>query len=484
MVSQKRRKSGPGSPSTPKPRSTPTPEDDGDVSCGDDDVTQLAAAHAWASSEFDSPFDLAGIPDALQDRLVAAAPVLRGRFAEYDHVFFRDVVGLCDQGPMVDDVCKAYPQITEAAVKQVWRVGAQPNRFEVANCTDKEQAQKFLQFNYKVYGNRPDNFYFAMRFLKAAFATFVHGFQVNWVAEASCRRSKRLAMAPKNPLKLGPVALRRQIEGLCLIIKELTDDAPAHRSMPASVRAAQQLVDDAVESEAKASAALQAIKRRHAEAERSLMKTTVHDIGRVEAEHGDAIRELQRVFRSGTPNQYKEQAEAARVLSVKLTQMHEEHMLGRDTLNSLTQANGPLDHAKEAHGKAQDVLGEAVMELWNAQRQNLILRPRPVFKYPSDQSVPDIEVPPLPETCPLCSKGFVAKAAILGACNCLFHPVCVAEMVDAAPAYVCPSCNLTMDPAWVAQFNGKVHVFQDPEIEATHQKLKDIAVLCSQYMQI
>ena len=472
---QKRHKSGHSSPSLPKLRSTPTAEDDGDVSWGEDEVTQLTAAYDWACSEFDSPFDLAGIPDAVQERLVAAAPVLRGRFAEYDHVFFRDIVGLCDQGPMVDDVSKVYPQITEAAVKQVWRVGAQPNRFEVANCTDKEQAQMFLQFNYKVYGNRPDNFYFAMRFLKAALATFVHGFQVNWVAEAECRRSKRLATAPKNPMKLGPVALRQQIEGLCGIVKELTNGAPAHRPLLASVRAAQKLVDDAVESEAKTSAALQAITRRQAEAERSLMKTTVHDIGRVEAEHGDAVRELQRLFRSGTSIQYKEQAEAARVLSVKLTQMQEEHMLARDTLNALMQAHGPVDHAKEAHGKAQDVLREAVMELWNAKRQNLILRPRPVFKYPSDQSVPRIEVPLLPEICPLCNKGFVAKAAILGACNCLFHPVCVAEMIDAAPAYLCPSCDLTMDPAWVAQFNGKVHVIQDPEIEATHQKLQDIA---------
>lgn len=476
MVYHKKRKSGQGSPSTPKLRNTPTVEDDEDARSGDDEVEGLAAAYDWASSEFDAPFDLTGIPDAVQDKLLAAAPVLRGRNAVYEHSFFRDVVGLCDRGPLVDDVGKAYPQITEASVKQVWRIGAQPNRFEVAKCADRDQAHLFLQFNYKVYGNRPDNFYFAMRFLKAAFATFVHGFDVNWVAEAERRRSKRLATATKNPMKLGPVALRRQIEGLCGILKEVTTGAPAHRSVPASVVAAQKMVDDAVECEAKASVVLQEISRRQDDATRSLMKITIDDIGRVEAEHTDAVKELQRVFRTGTSVQYKEQADAARVLSVKLTQMQEEHMLARDTVNALTQANGPVEHAKAEHSKAQDMVKEAQVELWSAKRENLILRPRPVFKFPFNQSVPPISSPILPEICPLCDRGFVAKAAILGPCNCLFHAVCIAEMVDAAPAYICPTCEVRMDPAWIAQFNGKVTEIQDDEIEATHRKLEDVAM--------
>lgn len=78
-------------------------------------------------------------------------------------------MGLCDNGPMVDDVSKAYPQILEGDIKEVWRSGSQANRYEIANCTNKEQARLFSKHNYQVYGNCP-----AMRFLKASYATFVH----------------------------------------------------------------------------------------------------------------------------------------------------------------------------------------------------------------------------------------------------------------------------------------------------------------------
>ena len=131
----------------------------------------------------------------------------------------------------VDDVGKAYPQITEASVKQVWRISAaaEPIRGRKLR-SSRDQANLFLQFNYTVYGNRPDNFYFAMQFLKAAFATFVHGFDVNWVGEAEDVVRSAWRQATKNPMKLGPVALRRQIEGLCGILKEVTTGAPTHRS--------------------------------------------------------------------------------------------------------------------------------------------------------------------------------------------------------------------------------------------------------------
>ena len=56
---------------------------------------------------------------------------------------FCDIVGICDQGPLVDDVSKSYPQITEVAVKHVWKVGALLNWFEVANYIDKEQTLLF-----------------------------------------------------------------------------------------------------------------------------------------------------------------------------------------------------------------------------------------------------------------------------------------------------------------------------------------------------
>lgn len=184
----------------------------------DVDSPEMATAYEVGNSEFDAPFDLKVIPEALRDRMVAAAPMLLGRDAEYDDKFFHEKVGLCDRGPTVDEVPKVYPEILEFDIKKVWRPGGQPNWYEIANCTDKDQARIFSQHNYQVYGNRPDNAYFAMRYLKAAYATFVHEKNVNWVAEAQVRRNKRLATAAKNPKKLGPVALRRQVEGLCEIM--------------------------------------------------------------------------------------------------------------------------------------------------------------------------------------------------------------------------------------------------------------------------
>lgn len=190
MVQQKKRKSGQSSSPAKKEKAAANPAvvpDSGDEEHGggqvleqlDIDPAAIAQAHDVGNSEFDLPFDLDGIPEEVKAKLLAAAPVLRGRDAEYDDAFFHEKVGLCDRGPMVDEVPKVYPEILDDDIKQVWRAGAHPNRYEIAQCTDKELAKLFSQHNYRVYGNRLDNAYFAMRFLKASYATFVHGKDVN-----------------------------------------------------------------------------------------------------------------------------------------------------------------------------------------------------------------------------------------------------------------------------------------------------------------
>ena len=71
------------------------------------------------------------------------------------------------------------------------------------------------------------------------------------------------------------------------------------------------MVDDAVECEAKASVVLQEISRRQDDATRSLMKITIDDIGRArEAEHTDAVKELNVCSRTGPSVQCQEQAHA------------------------------------------------------------------------------------------------------------------------------------------------------------------------------
>lgn len=141
---QKKRKSQPHSPPNRK-CSKPAPVDVSDSSSGeraaspqlpDVDLAEVAAAYEVGNSEFDAPFELKAIPEALRNRMFKAAPMLLGRDAEYDDTFFQEQVGLCDRGPTVDEVPKVYPKIMESDIKQVWRPGVQPNRYEIANCTN------------------------------------------------------------------------------------------------------------------------------------------------------------------------------------------------------------------------------------------------------------------------------------------------------------------------------------------------------------
>lgn len=266
----------------------------------DVESVEVPPAFEVGNSEFDAAFDLEAIPLALRERMVAAAPMLLGRNAEYDNMFFHDKVGLCDRGPTVDDVSKVYPHILESNIKKVWRPGSQLNRFEIANCLDKEQAQLFSQHNYRVYGNCPDNAYFAMRFLKAAYATFVHGLDVNWVAEATVRRSKRFATALKNPKKLGPVALRRQVEGLCELMASVASGTPERQIMPRSADRALTEVVAARATATLAQTALETLQRDQNSALGIVNAFTDAEYSRLELECNAANTKLSRLFREGT----------------------------------------------------------------------------------------------------------------------------------------------------------------------------------------
>ena len=199
--------------------------------------TEEPIARGFSTDEFDEPFDLAGIRSDLRERMVAAAPLLLGREAWYEPEFFCTHVGLYGEGPLVKHVSKVYSFITDKEVTDVWRRGSQPNRYEFARCTDLTQRKQFQQQYYKVYGNQPDNGYYSLRFLKACYATFVYQLSVNWRAEAMSRLAHRLKNQHRNPRKLGPVATRCQIEGLCKIIKQLscTNNEVGDSLLPASI---------------------------------------------------------------------------------------------------------------------------------------------------------------------------------------------------------------------------------------------------------
>ena len=162
-----------------------------------------------------------------------------------------------------------------------------------------------------------------MRFLKAAYATFVYGEEVNWVAEVQVRHTKRLAMAIRNPRKLRPVALRYQVQGLYKIIANLANRLLAHCRMSRSVYAAQKEVDAARVAKALVGKALRPIKRKHADAMELMAVHSNEEYARLEAESNAANLEQKRLFCEGMPSEYKAQVEVARTLSEQLTEMQE-----------------------------------------------------------------------------------------------------------------------------------------------------------------
>ena len=101
--------------------------------------------------EFENPMDLSTIPMKLRPCLTAAAPVLLGREAVYLDDFFREVAGLCDRGMSLKELEEA-GTIADSEIEAVWRHGKYPQRYEISNCRNKEQAALFVEHNVKVFG--------------------------------------------------------------------------------------------------------------------------------------------------------------------------------------------------------------------------------------------------------------------------------------------------------------------------------------------
>ena len=482
IVQQRKRKSRCGNtPTSARERHHPVQSDYNDegegsgthTSQAEAELAEVDLAYEVGNSEWDAPFDLGGIPATLQSSMLAVAPALASREAEYKDEFFTDQVGLCDRGAMVDDVGKIYPQVLESDIKEIWRPGILQNRYELVNCTSKSQSRQFSKLCYQVYGHRLDNAYFAMRFLKAATAMFVHALEVNWVAEAQGRRCRRIATATKNPSKLGPVALRCQIEGLCGIIKELSTGQSLTRGLQESVTAAQRALTEATAAADAAAEVLRALQKERDSAAAVLERCSEEDMAKAESESNAALVEQKRLFLNGTPSEYKAQVEVVRASSEKVAMLQEDVMTARFTMQSLAKESGPLSIAVADHKKTMAAHAEAEAALKKAKQENLILRPRVVFPYAPRQSLPPIGtgMGQLNEWCSVCSKGFVARAAILGSCGCLFHHVCVAEMIESSH-YCCPYCNTDLDAEWVKQWDGKLSADQDRMVGLTVEMVR------------
>ena len=94
--------------------------------------------------------------------------------------FFTYIVGLCNQRPLVRDVSKYYNLIIQDKVKDVWKEGVKSGCYILVRCKNEEQLKMFGQQYFKVYGNKFDNYYYLLRYLKACYATFIHNKSINW----------------------------------------------------------------------------------------------------------------------------------------------------------------------------------------------------------------------------------------------------------------------------------------------------------------
>ena len=432
------------------------------------------------TEEFSDPFDLADFEEGLRERMVVAAPMLMGRDAEYGSDFFTKVVGLCDKGPNLKDVVKCYSFISDEEIGAVWKTGVQKGRYEFSRCEDDGQLKAFGQQYFKVYGNRPHNNYFCLRFLRACFATFVYGKQVNWCAEALDRHHMRQKSAFRNPSKLGPVATRCQVEGLCRIIKELSLSG-------ATVALPNQQGRDlktALEMEQQKMIAVQSVEDRLHEIRQrynaSLQRMRGDSLEILEEDLNEKyslkLKEARQILRrEGATVLYKETIAESEELYKDLAYMRDVDAQNRQNVVELE-----LQMGTEAKVLAdiKEELELCKKEVKAAREQMLILRTPRVFEYPEIQSIPPTGYPGK-DACAYCGLGFIWKAAILSSCGCFLHPPCAAEMI-LLQSYRCLICKdillasspLHLSEPWIAQFGGELNSQQQVECTSFTAVLK------------
>ena len=431
-----------------------------------------SSERVFSTEEFADPFELGDIVDEVRQRMVVAAPMLMGREAEYGKEFFINVVGLSDQGPLLRDVSKCYSFISDDEVTSVWKEGSK-GRYDFSRCEDAEQLKQFGKQYFKVYGNRPHNNYFCLRFLKACFATFVYGKPVNWCAEALDRHEARLKNAWRNPTKLGPVATRCQIEGLITIVKDLCGtgwgrvepDLPI-RELQAALDVEQQKSDTVKEVEDR----LQQLRQRYnSSLERISAESSEIAEEDLNSKYVSKLKEARLILRTeGASRLYQKTIQESEALSKELADMREADAQIRENVVQLELLMGNEARALEVANEELQISRAAVSA---SRGQVLTIKTPRVFQYPEHQSIPPLGYPGK-EGCAYCGLGFIWKAAILSSCGCFVHPPCAAEMVS-CQNYRCKICKdllLASSPIhlaepWVAQFGGALNSQQ--EIECT-----------------
>lgn len=144
----------------------------------------------------------------------------------------------------------------------------------------------------------------------------------------------------------------------------------------------------------------------------------------------------------------------------------------QDTIKEV--GDGELPQVTGYLGVLNTKVAEAETTLKKIREANLVLRPRPVFKYLAGKSVPSLNITFVTPYCPCCpGLGFVASASINASCGCMFHLHCMAGLFQKLEL-TCPRCKVDFDGAWVAQFGGPLTEEMERSVSSTNLELSKL----------
>jgi hypothetical protein len=165
-------------------------------------------------SPWENPFDLGGLPAKIVDECGKVAPFLLGRTgATYDSEFFHNVLGLNNSGLSEKD-------LTDITIPrewlQSWPASAE-GRYNFNDCKDPKLKNGAREMYIQVYGAPPNNGGVSSTFLQGVYM-FQEEADVNWAEWVAKIHGGRMKNAGRNPNKLTPPALRKQIQGILTVL--------------------------------------------------------------------------------------------------------------------------------------------------------------------------------------------------------------------------------------------------------------------------
>lgn len=425
------------------------------------------------SYEWETPFNLDGIPQKLCERLQTKAPLLLGRDdARYPPTFFVEAFGLSNEGPMPNKVTEA--MVPRSWYDQIWPPGdgANKNRHYFRDCCDEVALKKYNQCYMEVYGEAPDNKAFSQSFLRACIYHFKEGHPVNWAGAAAQILEERFQHANLNPLKLRPPALRYQVERILKEVAQFLKDGGCDTwgdgvgaASVGNVKEPHQegstggdtkgcattKLEELLEEVVRKTAELQAAEKELETKQQSLLQMDER-ICHFEAED-ERLQQHAMLLRKKS----KELQRAGDVEEKILNDREIRKVGGEIQANILewdaadlarTSAKEDVDVAAMKYKKAEEEIADLQEKCKAEKLAQASIKPKAPDGNNGGEAGGD-PVLHLDKPCPRCHLKFVANTVFPFSCGCLFHPWCLwAELL--AGGRVCPLCKQEGDPRWMA----------------------------------